>query len=229
MRLASFLACAAALCAAPVSLRASIVNGDFATGDLTGWETYDPLDFLPMTVLPGVVESDGGGGFQARMTATQPPAKAPAQFGTLVFHATSIFQSFTLAEPATLAIDWEATLESLPGSSSEPGSAFALAQLSDVGGFVGLPVKFTTDDFFDIGGIQIQSPLSTALFKLPAGTYKLELFSGTDSVPADGEASASAELVVHNVYLLPIPEPATWLLLALAVPALACAAARRRR
>jgi len=228
MRFTSILLAALLL---PTSLaQAAIVNGDFATGDLTGWETYDPADFLPATVLPGVVESNGGGGFQARFTATQPPAKAPAQFGELAFHATTITQTFTLVAPATIAIDYEGFLKAATGVSDVGRVSIQANIMGDATGNVFRITNFDPDYApYGLGEIDQTVSPATGTMKLPAGTYTLAIEAGTESVPADNTASASAELIVHQVYLLPIPEPATGLLLAIAAPAIAAVILRRRK
>lgn len=185
---------AALVCAAAGgSARAAIVNGDFETGDLTGW--------VFTSNAPTVAVTNVGGDFQAEIDF--PISVGIGELGELQ-------QTFSIAEDGWLSFDYSAFInvhrQGLAGTFGfQIYNADTFENVAHAGASRAAPGTATI-------------PESTLRLRIPApGNY---LF--TAGVYGDRPSLIPAEdwsetrLTLDNVSFSTVPEPATWLLAGLA-------------
>jgi len=150
--------------------------------------------------------------------------------GGLAPHFMRVYRDFHFAAPTKLGIDYRATLVQ---SFANLNNVAQPVSFSITGPNFGASASFPqvwlpADDILPPQPPivhEYQGTLSSNV--LPAGDYRVEVYASSPWSMSHGGGSAA--VTIDNVYLLPIPEPATWLLLAIAAPALATIILRRDR
>jgi hypothetical protein len=203
------------LAVAPASAWGGIINGDFASGDFTGWSTLVSTPALGASVS---VESIGGGN-RAVLTA-DPTSTASA--------TAAIQQAFFTPAAEQLTVNFGAELSLAGLSMGMAGRANVSIVLSELGGPYEQDWNYTlyNDPVLSSGSLSI--PFQSVVATLPhAGTFvwyaQVQAFDG----PAGN--NAFAQLTMGDMKLTSVPEPTTGALSALGLGcAIACWAARWR-
>lgn len=209
--LALLLAFAATLAEAHVG----IVNGNFDTGDLTGW-TADSL-VTPPSVPIGVTVDLVNGSLAADMNFSGTSA------GNF---AGSLLQDFTVATAGTLSFQFGINLSSTVANGQSPGLQTLDVLLANLTNNSTSP--FAQAESPALGPYSINFANITGHRALSPGNYELRFLMNLTTV--DG-AQTMGRITVDNVTLT--PEPASWLLALLGAAAmlarLACHQVRRHR
>jgi hypothetical protein len=195
---------------------AAIVNGDFESGDFTGWtvgsptrapqyaadaNTFNKVDVSIAAVAPNAGLSD----YVARLSIFVPgiPRNSPVDPGALF----TPFISQTFTAPFSGTISFDAAWRVAPNSSIGTGGF----QVSLDGPGDSDPYSFFTHTVFG----STTGPWQTYSFALPvAGQYTLKISPVMNrSLEVGSYVGGIAEVDVDNVRLELVPEPATWLML----------------
>ncbi|MDZ4370169.1 MAG: PEPxxWA-CTERM sorting domain-containing protein [Phenylobacterium sp.] len=200
--------------AAALSLpaQAAILNSGFESGDLSDWTYTDGL-------VEVVTEAEGAFSppFGLQYTATEGDVFAQLTAGSDAGNYTVLFQSFTVNtmsrlffDAAFLAFDIvdyndDAYVRVFSGSTNEVVFASDVAAVGDQG----------------------QTPWTTFFSgRLAAGDYVIE--AGVRNID-DGDPDYSSKLLLDNVGLAAVPEPATWAMMILGFASVGAALRRRSR
>ncbi|MGE0406963.1 MAG: PEP-CTERM sorting domain-containing protein [Candidatus Korobacteraceae bacterium] len=193
--------------------RASIVNGDFETGDFTGWDINDSV--VPTAIPISAAVSTFNGSQVAQMQY------AGDQAGIL---AGAISQDFVASAGQLLKFQMYMRLESDAATGQPSGNHIFRGSLTNLDTNSTLPfVTYTTPGtgpfmtIFNFGTYGINTPLST-------GNYRLRFSTELNNV-----AGINTQYLfrLDNVRL--VPEPATWITGLVGALALTCVAWRRSR
>jgi hypothetical protein len=183
-----FVSCCAVLLVCSVAQGAMLVNGDFETGDLTGWTvTQVPENQASIAVEDGrtVVRIDG--------TIWNEPI------------GLTLSQEFTIASKSTLSFDWEFAFE---GSDPLVGITAKAAGLVEN--------RFLIAGVATGGVWAVPQRSETVAYTLTAGTYTIQFtmhrMSGIDPIPSISSYGFAA---IDNVAIVEVPEPSTIALLLL--------------
>ncbi|HEY4308798.1 MAG TPA: PEP-CTERM sorting domain-containing protein [Pirellulales bacterium] len=198
----------------PASAWGGIINGDFASGDFTGWTTLAQTNLGANAAIASI-----GGSYRAVLTSN-PTGTKPA--------TAAIQQGFSIPAAEQLTVNFGAELSLAGLSTGMAGLANISIVLSEIGG------PFEQDWTYNLYNDPVHSsgslsvPFQSVVSNLPhAGTYlwyaQVQAFDG----PSGNDAFA--QLTMGGMQLASVPEPAT---AALSVMGLGCAvtcwAARRR-
>ncbi len=194
----------------------TIINGDFETGNLTGWNTFTTTNGTIGT--PSVAPFDVTGAGSSPAARLDPGVELPARPG--LNDGGGLSQSFTVAGgDYTFSADVAAYFDGVAGSTNDDGGTFALL-LDDV--------VLRSIAFGPIDGQQtLRGTLSSVVTGLSGGTHELKLLV-TRSRPAGGVAAYFDNVGATQILPLAVPEPSTLALGGIGA-AIGLAAARRRR
>lgn len=193
---------AAAVFSSFEAAQGAIINGDFETGDLTGWLDWsDPSATVKFQAGPWgqMVLLDAGGETDARSGRAW------------------ITQEFDVDKPMWFSFDYKAILYG-----GRPGDGAAL-HLFLSGASQNLYSKFI------VPGELVEIPWTTIPTLLSPGHHIIDLVSARSLGGPWGEGAAYALVYVDNVRLTPVPEPSTFALAALGLVALGWAAIFKSR
>ena len=173
-------------------LQAGLVNGDFQTGDLTGWTSYTTAAGTAGSGLPNVVTFSTAGvdSLAAHFSA--------GRTSGVQFQGGGIYQDAVYADGLlTVEMDWAAS-NSNPGGGNAEGGRFSL--LLD-----GLSLSSTTVGFIDCCGAIVRGSLSGSA-PVTAGTHRVSI-----EITRNYSVNASLGQYVDNIstsITSSAPEPA---------------------
>jgi len=199
--------------------RAAIINGDFETGDFSGWsvdlDADNGANDVPGTAQVATID----GSFRAVLTAATnvfaDPGNEPYSNSL-----SEISQPFTLTEAATIAVDVSGNFEAVPAPFWPGGEAILQVFIADTNSnAIFYPLHIGS---FNSGYHTIYSfgPLTVAKV-VPAGDYMLVAHAiASNNGNLDPGGSVFAQLTVDNFRVLAVPEPSALALLVMAACAL---------
>ncbi len=210
-----YLLLSIALLLPSTAARGGIINGDFSSGDFTGWSTL-----VKTTALGASAAVESIGGSDRAVLTVDPTSTQPA--------TAAIQQGFftSVAEQLTVNYGLELSLAGL--SSGMAGLANVSIVLSEIGGPFEQDWTYTLYDDPAHSSGSLSIPFQSVVVNLPhAGAYlwyaQVQAFDG----PAGNDAFA--QLVLGGMQLASVPEPAAGALLAIGLGcAITCWAAHRR-
>jgi hypothetical protein len=217
MRIVLVLLVALAAMPSPHHARAGIVNGDFQTGDLTGWVANSLVGPSDIAIPVGVTVVNG----------------SPA--GTLSYSGTaggqfvgSLLQDFSITTTSKLQFDITFVLSSTVAQGQSPGLQSAEVDVIDllddsIVSRIQAQGPETGPYTFGVGNLTRNPYLRTSSFPMPPANYELRLLLNLTN-PAG--PLTQGLLTIDNVVLL--PEPSTFALAALGFAALVAWRWRRR-
>lgn len=198
----------------PATALGGIINGDFSSGDFTGWTTLAQSNLGASATIESI-----GGSYRAVLTS-DPTGTQPA--------TAAIQQGFVIPAAEQLTINYGVDLSVAGLSTGMAGLANVSIVLSEIGG------PFEQDWTYNLYNDPAHStsslsfPFQSVVANLPhAGTYlwyaQVQAFDG----PAGNDAFA--QLTLGGMQLASVPEPTTGALSALGLgSAIACWSVRRR-
>lgn len=185
---------AAALLFCSTCAFAGIINGDFETGDLTGWGGQE--NNYSGTTTVSLVDGDYAAVLQVDGQADTSNTAPTAQY--LAFLA----QSFILETPGTISFDWKGSLESIFTESAGYGGAVSVVITIDGQNTAGLHAS---------GVVLVEQPWTTVTKALNAGPHSIYVTLARDVL----EAEVAASIYLDNFHMVTVPEPSSALLLLL--------------
>jgi len=224
----------AAICAAatPTLSRAAIINGGFETGDLTGW-TLAGSGFATGSGI-GVTPPEGSfqGYIETTGNLTDPGMAVIASLGVpgsailalgagTPVNGTGLSQSVTVSAGDTLSFDWDFLTDEL----SEPSmyNDFGFFTISSSAFLLASRNSSTYDVTSPPPGFEGQTDWMTQSYTFPsAGTYTIGF--GVLNVGDPGYDSA----LLIDAVMIPVPEPASIVLLASGLSVFVLRQRRRR-
>jgi hypothetical protein len=212
------IASAVGLLMIPVPASAGLINGDFETGDLTGWTTFVTLHGGLGSEPPAVVLFDTNGDgiasnaarFQVGQVSGNIGGGAPQEGG-------GVLQSFvTGAGELLISVDIAAE-----GASNASAGLFSL--LFD-------HVVVDTHDFGDIGlsgGLTIERSTLSASTMVTAGSHEMEILMTRGAGIGGTPYQYLDDVIVSGSALSPVPEPSSITLLGVGLLITALSRSRR--
>ncbi len=186
----------------PGQALATIINGDFETGDLTGWTTYvTPVGYSHSSVIPFDTNNDSIKTNSARFHVGQRFTAATINAGG------GIYQDFTLFKDSNLFIKADIASQNIATIGSGNGS----------GGLVELFLDGLLLNAFDFGFIGVETTefgeLLAAPKNLVAGTHELRIQFTRPFLPAGVFQYLDNVVVIPIAGYITVPEPASFAIL----------------
>lgn len=202
---------------AVVESRAAIVNGDFETGDLSGW-TVDLNANYGVIDVPGTAKIETiDGSFRAVLTAAS-DVYTDFDNDSDSRSLAEISQTFTLSESATIAVDVSGSYAATPAPFSPGGEAVLQILLLDAATDNWLFFPLRIGSFHDGYDTSYSFDTLTVASVLPAGDYRLIAHAiANNNGNLNPGGSVYASLTVDNFRILAVPEPSGLALCALAM------------
>lgn len=226
------MALVCALCVAvgvAENARAAIVNGDFETGDLSGWAVDLAADNGPSDVPGTATVETVDGSLRAVLTAASDVYVDLESGQPQSYSLAKISQIVTLADAATVAVDISGSYSAIPAAFSPGGIATIGITLTNTANQSSHTLLHIGSFYSGFVTLHSFDTLTVAAM-LPAGEYRLEAFAiANNEGNLESGGSVEASLTLDNFRLLPVPEPSALVLLVMAACALPLMARRFRR
>jgi hypothetical protein len=226
MRQSLFCAAVLSLMLVAAESRAAIVNGDFETGDLSGWTVDLAADNGPSDVPGTATVETVDGSLRAVLTAASDVFVDLESGQPQSYSLAKISQIVTLADAATVAVDISGSYSAIPAAFSPGGIATIGITLTNTANQSSHTLLHIGSFYSGFVTLHSFDTLAVAAV-LPAGEYRLEAFAiANNEGNLESGGSVEASLTLDNFRLLPVPEPSGLLLISLAA---LCLIAKARR